>query len=142
MALIRATCSDCGDVELRSPGLQLRVCAETGAATYIFRCPTCTMAEVRPAKSDVVEALVSAGVSLTRWSLPAELSECRSGRPISHDDLLAFHEIIHGDEWTSAFGNSWRGRLGLGPPRSCVGPSVDCPGGHGPRSCNFDVWSD
>ena len=58
MALIRATCSDCGDVELRSPGLQLRVCAETGAATYIFRCPTCTMAEVRPAKSDVVEALV------------------------------------------------------------------------------------
>lgn len=106
MALIRATCSDCGDVELRSPGLQLRVCAETGAATYIFRCPTCTMAEVRPAKVDVVEALVSAGVSLTRWSLPAELSECRSGRPISHDDLLAFHEIIHGDEWTSAFGNS------------------------------------
>lgn len=104
MALIRATCSDCGDVELRSNGLHLRVCAETGAATYVFRCPECTMAEVGPADTDVVDVLVSAGVSLTRWSLPAELDECRDGHPITHDDLLDFHEMLQGDAWMAALG--------------------------------------
>jgi hypothetical protein len=95
MALIRATCSDCGDVELRSNGLQLRICVETGVATYIFRCPECTMAEVRPAADDVVDTLVSAGVKLTRWSLPAELNERHhNGRPFNHDDLIDFHEFL------------------------------------------------
>lgn len=94
MALIRATCSDCGDVELRSSGLQLRICAENGVATYIFRCPRCMMAEVRPAADDVVDTLVSAGVGLTNWNLPAELSETRSGPPICHDDILDFHEGV------------------------------------------------
>ncbi|MCB1026667.1 MAG: hypothetical protein R2704_05515 [Microthrixaceae bacterium] len=102
MALIRATCSDCGDVELRSTGLQLRVCAENGSATYVFRCPECSMAEVRPAQEDVVDVLVSAGVTLTRWSLPAELDEPRGGRPITHDDLLDFHEMLQGDGWAAA----------------------------------------
>jgi hypothetical protein len=62
------------------------------------------MAEVRPAQDDVVDVLVSAGVSLTRWSLPAELTERRGGRPITHDDLLDFHELLQDDSWPAAIG--------------------------------------
>ena len=36
MALIRATCSDCGDVELRSRDLRVRTCESTDEATYLF----------------------------------------------------------------------------------------------------------
>ena len=31
--------------------------------------------------------------------VPAEALEPRSGPPINHDDLLAFHELLEGDEW-------------------------------------------
>lgn len=99
MAFIRATCNDCGDVELRSPDLHVRVCAETHAATYHFRCPTCHMVEVRTAEPDVVDVLVSAGVHLTEWHLPAELVERPSGEPITHDDLLDFHEMLASGAW-------------------------------------------
>ena len=51
MALIRATCSDCGDVELRSRDLRVRTCQDTDEATYLFRCPVCRMIEVRPPSS-------------------------------------------------------------------------------------------
>ena len=99
MAFIRATCSDCGDVELRSHHLSLRICVDTQAATYLFRCPQCSMTEVRNADPDVVEVLVSAGVGLTEWHLPAELSERPLGSPICHDDLLDFHEMLANDNW-------------------------------------------
>jgi hypothetical protein len=102
MAFIRATCSDCGDVELRSHNLSLRICVETKAATYLFRCPQCSMTEVRNADPDVVEVLVSAGVSLTEWHLPAELGERPNGAPISHDDLLDFHALLDQDDWMTS----------------------------------------
>ena len=60
MALIRATCSDCGDVELRSRDLRVRTCTDTEGATYLFRCPVCRMIEVRPAEPHVVDVLLAA----------------------------------------------------------------------------------
>ena len=66
MALIRATCSDCGDVELRSRDLRVRSCVDTDEATYLFRCPVCRMIEVRPAEQHVVDVLLAAGVALLR----------------------------------------------------------------------------
>ena len=50
----------------------------------------------KPAEVQVVELLVSAGVKLVRWDLPAELSEPKSGPPITYDDLLAFHFELDG----------------------------------------------
>lgn len=99
MAFIRATCSDCGDVELHSHNLSVRVCLDTQSATYLFRCPECSMVEVRPAEGDVVEVLVSAGVAVTEWHLPAELDERPSGSPITHDDLLDFHTMLEDADW-------------------------------------------
>lgn len=99
MALIRATCSDCGDVELRSRDLKVRLCRDSESSTYLFRCPVCRMIEVRPAESHVVDVLLAAGVPCTEWRLPAELHEPRTGEPISHDDVLDFHELLATPDW-------------------------------------------
>ena len=34
------------------------------------------------------------------WTLPAELTEPKPvGDPFTHDDLLAFHELLQNDGW-------------------------------------------
>ena len=99
MALIRATCSDCGDVELRSRDLRVRTCDDTGESTYLFRCPVCRMIEVRPAEEHVVDVLLAAGVDEHRWSYPAEMSEARNGKQIDHDDVIDFHKLLSTPDW-------------------------------------------
>lgn len=99
MALIRATCSDCGDVELRSRDLRVRTCDSTGESTYLFRCPVCRMIEVRPAEQHVVDVLLAAGVDEQRWSYPAELTEAHAGKQIDHDDVIDFHQLLSTPDW-------------------------------------------
>lgn len=99
MALIRATCTDCGDVELRSRDLKVRMCQDNETATYLFRCPVCRMIEVRPAEPHVVDVLLAAGVPCVEWHLPAELDERHGGAAITHDDVLDFHELLSTPDW-------------------------------------------
>jgi predicted RNA-binding Zn-ribbon protein involved in translation (DUF1610 family) len=97
MATIRASCPDCGDVELTTADVSVRVCDDTNAGTYAFRCPHCTMMVVKPAETRTVDLLVASGVAFSTWRLPAELSEAHHGEPISHDDLLDFHHLLQDD---------------------------------------------
>lgn len=99
MALIRATCSECGDVELRSRDLRVRICTDNGTGSYIFRCPVCRMTEVKNADDQVVDILVAAGVRCVEWKLPAELWERPGGETITHDDVLDFHQLLSTDDW-------------------------------------------
>ena len=99
MATIRATCGDCGDVELTTSDVRVRVCVEDNTGSYHFRCPHCTMAVVKPAEPRIVDLLVASGVELSTWRLPAELFESHGGPRISHDDLLDFHHLLDGDSW-------------------------------------------
>jgi hypothetical protein len=96
---IKTTCGDCGDVELGAGDVTVRLCADTDEGTYVFRCPRCELAAVRAAEPLIVELLVHAGVRLEHWTLPAELSERPGGPPLSHDDLIDFHEILQDDAW-------------------------------------------
>lgn len=96
---IRASCGDCGDVELRVADVEVRLRDDEEAGTYVFRCPECSMAVVKDAEPRVVDLLVASGVVLTRWSLPAEVHERRSGPAFTHDDLLDFHELLSTDRW-------------------------------------------
>ena len=98
MPTIRATCSDCGDVELTTSDVRVRVCIEDNQGSYLFRCPTCLMAVVKSAEPRIVDLLVASGVELSTWSLPAELFEDRGGSPLTHDDLLDFHLLLAADE--------------------------------------------
>lgn len=99
MATIRATCGDCGDVEMTTADVWVRICADDASGTYSFRCPTCSMVVVKGAEPHIVDLLVAAGVALSTWRRPAELNETHTGEPISHDDLLDFHDMLSDDGW-------------------------------------------
>jgi hypothetical protein len=61
------------------------------------------MTVVKAAEPRTIDLLVASGVSMDTWSLPAELEEPKTGRPISHDDLLEFHDQLHDAEsWSQA----------------------------------------
>jgi hypothetical protein len=99
VATIRASCPTCGDVELTSRDVAVRVCAADNRGSYAFRCPSCELAVSKPADPKIVDLLVSSGVRLTVWHLPAELNEAHEGAPISYDDLLDFHYAIQQQGW-------------------------------------------
>jgi hypothetical protein len=100
--VIKASCHDCGDVELGVDDLEVRVSTEGDQGSYVFRCPTCLMSVAKPAEPRIVEMLVASGVTLVQWRLPAELFELRVGSPITHDDLIDFHRLLQADDWFDA----------------------------------------
>jgi hypothetical protein len=53
----------------------------------------------KPAEARIVDLLVSSGVRLSVWHMPAELDEPRAGDPISYDDLLEFHFQLQQEGW-------------------------------------------
>lgn len=97
--VIKASCQECGDVELGVTDVRVRVCSRDDAGTYVFRCPTCRMSVVKPAEARIVDLLVASGVRLEHWDLPAELFEPHRGAPISHDDLIDFHRLLQMPDW-------------------------------------------
>src|SRR5215210_4295571 len=69
MATIRASCGDCGDVELTTGDVRVRVCTFDNRGTYSFRCPKCRMVVVKPAEHRTIDLLVASGVSMaTCWT--------------------------------------------------------------------------
>ncbi|CAN5607838.1 hypothetical protein BH20ACT2_BH20ACT2_06440 [soil metagenome] len=110
MARIRATCSDCGDVELTTADVRLRVCNHDDRGSYSFVCPGCRLAVAKEAKPHVIDILVASGVAVVRWDLPLELQEPHRGPAITHDDLLDFHELLERDElWAGTLTRPTRG---------------------------------
>lgn len=99
VATIRASCPTCGDVELTSRDVSVQVCATNNQGSYAFRCPTCELAVSKLAEQRIVDLLVSSGVRLSVWSLPAELDEPRTGPALNYDDLLEFHRQLQADDW-------------------------------------------
>jgi predicted RNA-binding Zn-ribbon protein involved in translation (DUF1610 family) len=100
VAIVRATCPTCGDVELTVDQVQVQVCVTTALSTYSFLCPDCSMIVNKEASDSIVKSLTSAGSRLVTWSLPAELEEPKAGPRINHDDLLEFHLALESDDWT------------------------------------------
>lgn len=97
MATVRASCPDCGDVEMSIRQVRVQVCRSTDVATYSFQCPGCRVRVCKAAAPHVVDTLVAAGVAPTTWDLPAEMYEPKPGPRITHDDLLAFHFALADD---------------------------------------------
>src|SRR4030095_6122057 len=71
--LIRATCSDCGDVELGTRDLVVRLCETNEAGTYVFRCPNCDHPVVRPADRPTIDLLISPAGGPRLWPAPEPL---------------------------------------------------------------------
>ena len=99
MATIRATCPECGDVEFTSRDVQVRLSADDdGAGTYAFACPRCTVTVVKSAEQRTIDLLLASGVALVPSEIPAEVRERPDGEPLTHDDLLDFHQMLHRDD--------------------------------------------
>ena len=109
MAIVKATCLDCGDVELDIHQVHLQVCSPTAVATYSFQCPACRLITNKEAGERVFAALSSAGAEVVMWNLPAELWEAKVGPTINHDDLLAFHLALEDDLWRDELASTGRG---------------------------------
>ncbi len=100
MTTVRAQCPACGDVQLRIDDLTVRVCDDhKSPSAYRFTCPGCEQTVEREASPRIVELLVSAGAPHETWNWPAELTEPRSGPPLTHDDLLDLHVLLEDDTW-------------------------------------------
>lgn len=109
MATIRASCSTCGDVQLTTADVSVRVCTTTDQGEYRFTCPSCADLVVRSAEPRTIDLLLAAGVSYMTWELPAELFEHKGGAPFTHDDLIDFHSILENDDaFAAAIGSLLR----------------------------------
>lgn len=86
-------------MQLKAHDLVVRVCSDDESGSYTFRCPTCTLAVAKGASKRIVDLLVSSGVRMEVWRLPAELSESRQGPTLQPDDLLDFHLTLERDDW-------------------------------------------
>jgi predicted RNA-binding Zn-ribbon protein involved in translation (DUF1610 family) len=99
MATIRASCPDCGDVEFTTRDVQVRVSAPDGSGTYAFSCPGCAVTVVKAAETRTIDLLLASGVVMAPGDVPAEVDERPWFEdPITHDDLLDFHDMLHRDD--------------------------------------------
>lgn len=96
---IRATCPECGDVDLTVDRLRAQLCVTDNRGSYAFVCPGCELEVERPAEPGVVDLLVSAGVELSVWRRSDEDTAGHDGPPFTWDDVLALHEALEAPDW-------------------------------------------
>jgi predicted RNA-binding Zn-ribbon protein involved in translation (DUF1610 family) len=96
---IRATCPDCGDVDLNVRQLRAQLCVDNEQGSYAFVCPVCEVEVSRPAEPGVIDLLVSAGVELSIWERPTDDSAGHDGPAFTWDDVLSLHEALEQPDW-------------------------------------------
>jgi hypothetical protein len=118
MTRIRATCPDCGEVDLRPADIELRIVrsdvGEVGTGSnYRFSCPTCTVLVTKPADERIARLLATGGVEIsidrTETAVgtldPVErLRRAHPERPaagpaLTPDDLLDLHLALRREDW-------------------------------------------
>ena len=99
MTTIKATCPNCGEVDLTADDILLRIGSVKTSNTYGFSCPACAEFVEKPADERIVRLLLSGGVMPTVTHVPAEAMEVKQGPAFNYDDLLNFHELLEQDDW-------------------------------------------
>jgi hypothetical protein len=102
MTTIKASCPSCGEVELTSADIRLRVCNHAPLSYYGFTCPSCRDDVRKPADDHIVSLLMSGGVRAQVWEVPAEALEPKAGPALSYDDLLDFVLQLGSDDMLAA----------------------------------------
>jgi hypothetical protein len=98
MATIRATCTVCGDVELGTADVRVRVDPSNNQGTYSFLCPRCSSLVVKPAQPRTIDLLLASGVQYDMATTPLETTGPRAtGGPIAERDIVAFSDLLHDD---------------------------------------------
>ncbi|HVA61902.1 MAG TPA: hypothetical protein VNG13_15405 [Mycobacteriales bacterium] len=102
MTTIKASCPTCGEVELTSADITLRVCSSAPLSFYCFQCPACQDEVKKPADDHIVQLLMSGGVRAQVWEVPAEALEPKCGPVLGYDDLLDFVLQLGADDRLAA----------------------------------------
>jgi hypothetical protein len=102
MTTIKASCPACGEVELTSSDITLRVCNHAPLSYYAFLCPGCRDEVRKPADDHIVSLLMSGGVRAQVWEVPAEALEPKPGPSLNYDDLLDFVLQLGRDDMLAA----------------------------------------
>ncbi|HET7529881.1 MAG TPA: hypothetical protein VFJ98_02870 [Mycobacteriales bacterium] len=102
MTTIKASCPTCGEVELTSSDITLRVCNHAPLSYYAFICPGCRDEVRKPADDHIVSLLMSGGVRAQVWEVPAEALEPKPGPSLNYDDLLDFVLQLGRDDMLAA----------------------------------------
>jgi uncharacterized protein YlaI len=106
MTTIKATCPLCGEVSLGPQDIELRIHpAGDERDFYAFTCPECDDRVRKPADSRIVRLLRTGGVEPI---VPRPHPEPGPGdlAPLTHDDLLDFHQLLQRDDWFEALTSS------------------------------------
>jgi predicted RNA-binding Zn-ribbon protein involved in translation (DUF1610 family) len=108
---IRASCPECGEVDLLPDEVVLTVVrapdGEVGdGSTYRFSCPDCTGLVTKPADERIAQLLTTGGVAVeeAREAAPVDTRPAHPelpapGRAFTHDDLLDLHLLLERDDW-------------------------------------------
>lgn len=106
MTRIRASCPDCGEVDLRPDEVVLRIVrADDGdvadGSLYRFSCPDCDGVVEKPADERIAQLLATGGVEVeeTGPTRPPHPEAPKGGPALTHDDLLDFHLGLQADDW-------------------------------------------
>ena len=110
MTRIRASCPDCGEVELLPDDIVLHIVrasdGDVGAgSSYRFDCPSCEIAVQKPADDRVAQLLSTGGVAIEETApvgKPPHPEAPGDGPPLTHDDLLDLHLAMRSDDWIDA----------------------------------------
>ena len=94
MARVRATCNQCGDTELSINDVSVRICREDHDGVYTFICPDCGLSHEKGASRRTLDLLIASGAEVVFWSIPVEHLMTDGLGPLTHDDLLDFHEKL------------------------------------------------
>jgi hypothetical protein len=107
MTRIRATCPNCGEIDLESSDVTLRrSLAADGRvlddSSYRFRCPGCADLVEKPADERVVDLLLTGGVPVedvgpALRALHPEMPD--DGPAFTRDDLLDLHLALADPRW-------------------------------------------
>ena len=114
MTRIRATCPDCGEIELQPDDIELRIIGNDpedvrDGSTYVFCCPNGDDEVAKPADARIARLLVSGGVQVQCLAPNATAGDgtggidhpegAVDGAPLTLDDLLDFHELLNSPGW-------------------------------------------
>lgn len=97
MARVRATCEQCGDVELSVEAVTVRICDSADDGTYVFTCPDCLASLEKESSRQTLDLLVASGAQVVMWSQPVERIVDSGLGPLTHDELLDFHYMVADD---------------------------------------------
>lgn len=94
---VRASCPECGDVTVPIELVTVVDIRSVDDLAYRFRC-CCGSIVFRETEARIFDLLVESGAATVIVDVPAEPGERPVGLPITHDDILDFHDQL-GDSW-------------------------------------------